>query len=1193
MIRKLYTTITTLILCLSILCGQSINSILGSEVELESSDFEVLNSAISNYKLFEINIRKKDIDPSQNSGLINMNLGDDLYKMRLYPNNVKVSADIENLPHLLGGIHSGNGSVSLTINDDFIYGFIREEKTEIYIEPLWYFEPDAATNVYVVYDSKDVTRNGEHTCGVEETEARTPDIIEKTNTTCREVDLAIANDFFMFTSYSTTTGVTNHNLGVLNNVQTNYNCVFNDDLFYNVVTIFIPTSSPDPFTSSTNASALLDNFRAWAGGNSAGGGGAAGASGGFGTMFDMATLWTDRDLDGSTVGIAYVSNWFHVNQDFTNSAVFLNVVWTHEMGHNWSSLHDATGSPHIMAPAVQNTNTWSANSINVINNRINSQSASLPPCGDIYEDNDGDGFGSSTLSSGSGVTNSDDCDDTNALIFPGAPELCDGIINDCNNTTGLPADEMDGDMDGYVICDIDAGGWSTASPPTGGGDCNDTDPSINPEATETCDHVDNDCDGMVDEGLVVSTYFIDSDGDGFGDPNNSIESCDTGNGIVLNNQDCDDTDPNINPNVTEVCDGIDNNCDGQIDEGVTPVSYYNDNDGDGFGAGAPIMTCTPTSSQVLQNGDCDDTDPTINPNAPEVCDGIDNNCNGQIDEGIRTFTFYADTDGDRFGDPNNIIISCDTGMGLSKNGDDCDDTDPDVNPDATEICDGIDNNCDGQIDEGFSPMTYYEDGDADGFGAGGPIVSCNPTASQVLVNGDCDDTEPDVNPNATEVCDGVDNNCDGQIDEGFSPMTYYQDGDSDGFGAGPASVTCNPTASQVLNNGDCDDTDPIINPNANEICDGIDNNCDGQIDEGLVMNYYNDNDGDGFGAGAVIMTCNPTAFQVLTNGDCDDTNPNVNPNATEICDGIDNNCDGQIDENAAALAYYNDNDSDGFGAGAAVMTCSPTATQVLQNGDCDDTNPNVNPNATEICDGIDNNCDGQIDENGTAMTYYNDNDGDGFGAGPPIMTCTPTMSQVLINGDCNDNIAAINPNATGMCDGVDNNCDGIIDFGCQDCDDINLSIDMNYNVLAVNRAEQTIDSDVLLNLNSVLYTAGNNIELLPNFEVAAGKIFEARIEPCIDPNLTENGESENARVTGSDNDALWSQLPLSFEETDDLEITVTSANNNSTVIKLNGENQKIFPQLIENIKSLQSGKYILEVKNQEKIVTKNLNITRK
>lgn len=137
--------------------------------------------------------------------------------------------------------------------------------------------------------------------------------------------------------------------------------------------------------------------------------------------------------------------------------------------------------------------------------------------------------------------------------------------------------------------------------------------------------------------------------------------------------------------------------------------------------------------------------------------------------------------------------------------------------------------------------------DLDGDGFVAQINECVP-------GGDCDDNNATVNPDATEICDGVDNNCDGNIDEGF-------DVDADGY------TTCQ---------GDCDDNDASINPGVTEQCDGIDNNCDGNIDEGF------DSDGDGY------TSCE---------GDCDDANAAINPGAEEVCgNGIDDDCDGENDE---------------------------------------------------------------------------------------------------------------------------------------------------------------------------------------------------------------------------------------------------------------------------------------------------------
>jgi len=188
---------------------------------------------------------------------------------------------------------------------------------------------------------------------------------------------------------------------------------------------------------------------------------------------------------------------------------------------------------------------------------------------------------------------------------------------------------------------------------------------------------------------------------------------------------------------------------------------------------------------------------------------------------------------------------------------DCDDTDPEINPDGIELCDGIDNNCDGVADD--SP-----DDDADGYS------SCPTDGSPT----DCDDQNSDVKPGIADPCDGIDNNCDGQIDE-------EDDADQDGV--------CTMA-------GDCDDTNANIFPGNEEVCDGLDNDCDQAIDEDL------DADGDGY------IPCGELA-------DCDDGDPNISPEGYESCDGVDNNCDGVIDEQS-----------------------------------------------TEVCDGLDNDCDGEVDE---------------------------------------------------------------------------------------------------------------------------------------------------------------------------------------------------------------------------------------
>ena len=356
--------------------------------------------------------------------------------------------------------------------------------------------------------------------------------------------------------------------------------------------------------------------------------------------------------------------------------------------------------------------------------------------GEPASDVDGDGF---TAEAG-------DCDDNDAAVNPGAAETpYNGVDDDCDAAS--PDDDLDGD--GYAK----------------GADCNDGDGAVNPGADEVCDGSDNDCDGLVDpDGSAGGgTFFADEDGDGYGDDGVTVEACAAPEGYVEQAGDCDDGDASFNPIAVEddCTDPTDYNCDGS--------TGFADADGDGFAA------CE----------ECDDTDKSVNPGESETCDFLDNNCDGDVDEGV-TSTFYADGDSDGYGDRKNSTESCSAPRGYVSDATDCDDGDRAVNPKATEVCDtkDVDEDCDGLVDDADSSVTgtstFYTDSDGDGYGASSSSSSstkkaCDQPSGYSATSDDCDDTDAKINPAATEVEDREDNDCDGDIDE--VSYTYTHDAD--------------------------------------------------------------------------------------------------------------------------------------------------------------------------------------------------------------------------------------------------------------------------------------------------------------------------------------------------------------------------------------------------------------------------------
>lgn len=338
--------------------------------------------------------------------------------------------------------------------------------------------------------------------------------------------------------------------------------------------------------------------------------------------------------------------------------------------------------------------------------------------------------------------------------------------------------------------------------------------------------------------------------------------------------------------------------------------------------------------------------------------------------GLKTFFYDGDEDG--YGDDTETTTSCTAPVGYVEVGGDCNDDDADVNPGESELCNGLDDNCNGLTDDTLATSTYYYDGDDDNYGdASTSIISCG-LAGYVLDNSDCNDANAQLNPGMSELCDGIDNDCDGLIDEEgcivIATSTYYMDSDGDGYGNSDITIIAtNTPEGYVPNNTDCNDSNFAVHPGANEVCDGVDNDCDGTVDEGCfaTSTYYRDSDGDTYGnpVDSIVATEVPVGY-VSNNNDCNDANADVNPGKTEVCDGIDNDCDGSVDE-GLLISYYFDGDNDGYGkASVATTSCATPENYVNNDDDCNDTNADINPGKSEVCgDGFDNNCDGDIDEN--------------------------------------------------------------------------------------------------------------------------------------------------------------------------------------------------------------------------------------
>ncbi len=528
---------------------------------------------------------------------------------------------------------------------------------------------------------------------------------------------------------------------------------------------------------------------------------------------------------------------------------------------------------------------------------------------------------------------------------------------------------------------------------------------------ETCDNVDNNCDGTVDEGTTKC-----------GSPAHCVtpEVCnlidDNCNGAIDDGIVCQGC---LVVSTPEVCDGCDNDCDGIADNGVAPVACGLQSPANCVGT----ATCKP-AQPVAQPGGCvagGGFNPCTNSPAAETCDGVDNNCNGIIDDGIAPIACIP------AGQPANLNYGANSQckQGTQQCGGQCIGF---IGP-SSEVCDGIDNDCDGVVDE--NPFGV---GQPCGFNA----PPCSP-GTTACVNGAlvC---QGGIGPQQ-EVCDGIDNNCNGAVDEAplaDAPLVgqngcwtipgvtcTFQNLSWDA----PAGGTCtgNGSLNAPCNHGTlaCAGAQQWIcvgaNGPASETCDGIDNDCNGSIDDGNLPQV-------GQLCGSDTGECMSGTVQcALGTLDC----VGDIPPTPEVCNGLDDDCDGTIDNGVAGAVCDPVYDTVAYPGDRSHLPCKQGVTQCTPQGQTICVGA-VGP-SPEVCDGIDNDCDGTADE--TAGVGPDSIAGSANPSPPPAANIGDACGQS--GGECMPGLyncvngafvceGAVDPVAE-VCDCLDNDCNGVQD----------------------------------------------------------------------------------------------------------------------------------------------------------------------
>jgi len=558
------------------------------------------------------------------------------------------------------------------------------------------------------------------------------------------------------------------------------------------------------------------------------------------------------------------------------------------------------------------------------------------------------------------------------------PESCNGLDDDCDGQTD---EEVTPGPDACRHQGICAGKVIPASCVGGRWVCDYSGVPGFRETEDQCDGIDEDCDGTPDDDFQVGLPCDGPDSD----------SCKNGVFVCRADRRGSECGPESVTDIVEVCNGLDDDCDGLTDENFPVGELCDGPDPDECLNGRYL--CLPDGSGVF----CQESNVGW-----EICNGLDDDCDGLTDEDFLVGLPCDGPDEDRCA--NGRYQCLPDGLGVECVGD---------VPSAPtrEVCNGLDDDCDGLTDEEWNWRGIPVGSPCDGIGACGigRVVCKSPSEATCSTNPDGPESQA-----REEVCNGLDDDCDGLTDEGFywRGLAIGQTCTPQGV-CGPGTVECSP----VTGNPTCSTMpDGSMAQGGPEVCDALDNDCNGVTDDIVVPDLSGCRTA-GICAGKVTATCVPPRWV------CDYTGvAGYSPAGETRCDGRDENCDGRVDEPWNVGAPCDGPDSDQCANGR--IQCTPDGLGSV----CGPENPADIP---EACNGLDDDCDGQTDEEGAldCVAWFRDQDGDGFGE-PGTSRClcgADGLWRSRLDTDCDDSNAAIRPGATEVCNGRDDNCDGRTD----------------------------------------------------------------------------------------------------------------------------------------------------------------------